>query len=114
MAGYEIGDTSINVVQRLNALRRARRTWRHPELKHTQTIRVPSHDWFEAKAHKDIISGRIPDDPSRLDVMYLSSTVPDGERLKQLQFDVRFDALYIDPGQDLVVLAALAITPDAA
>lgn len=114
MAGYDNGMASTNITHRLSYIRTQRRAWKHPALKRMKSIPVPSHDWFEARSHKDVISGRIPDDCSRLDVLYLSTSVRDEDRLKQLQFDIRFDAVYIDPGQDLVVLASLALSPDAA
>ena len=113
MAGYDSGTTSTNVVDRLKYARRQRRIWRHPTLKRVKSIPVPSHDWFEARAHKDVISGRVPNDYSRLDVLYLSDSIGEEQRLKHLYFDVKFDAVYIDPGQDLVVLASLALAPDA-
>ena len=114
MAGYSDGHTSASVTDRLNYVRRQREIWRRPVLKQTKVIPVPSQAWFEAKSHKDVISGRVHGDSHRLDVVYLSTSVDDEDRLKQLQFDVRFDAVYIDPGQDLIVLASLALAPDSA
>lgn len=113
MAGYDDGTASTIMTERLNYVRRQRQTWRHPALKRVKSISVPSRDWLEARVHKDVISGRIPNDHSRLDVLYLSTSVADGERLRHLHFDVQIDAVYIDPGQDLVVLASLALAPDA-
>lgn len=114
MAGYSDGLTSASVTDRLKCVRRQRAIWRRPVLRQAKFIPVPSQAWFEAKSHKDVISGRVPGDPHRLDVMYLSTSVDDKDRLKQLHFDVWFDAVYIDPGQDLIVLVSLALALDSA
>lgn len=116
MVGYNDGLASASVTDRLNYVRLQRKIWRHPVLERTVSIPVPSQAWFEAKSHKDVISGRGPGDHNshQLDVMYLSTSVADDDRLKRLHFDVWFDALYIDPGQDLIVLVSLALAPDAA
>lgn len=114
MAGYEDGATSTHTLDRIRAIRRNRKAWLRPVLRHLKRVVVPSKDWIESRSHKDVIAGRVPDDHSRLDVVYLSSSIPDSERYRQLRFDITFDALHIEPGQDLVVLASLALTPDAA
>jgi hypothetical protein len=114
MSGYEDGSSSTHTLDRLRAIRANRRAWQNPSMKHIKRISIPSQDWLESRSHKDVISGRVPDDHSRLDIVYLSSSTPDNERYQELHFDVKFDALYIDPGQDLIVLASLALTPDAA
>ncbi|KIP02269.1 hypothetical protein PHLGIDRAFT_304505 [Phlebiopsis gigantea 11061_1 CR5-6] len=114
MAGYSDGLTSASVTDRLKCVRRQRAIWRRPVLRQAKFIPVPSQAWFEAKSHKDVISGRVPGDPHRLDVVYLSTSVDDKDRLKELHFDVWFDAVYIDPGQDLIVLVSLALALDSA
>lgn len=114
MAGYGDGSSSNNVVLRLAAIRRERRAWRNLSLKHVMTIPIPSQDWIEARSHKDVISGRIPDHPKQLEFVYLGRGISDQDRIRRVEFDIRFDAHYIDPGQDLVVLASLTQTLDAA
>ena len=113
MAGYEDGSAPPNTTDRLKAIRKARRIWKSPKLKHLKHIPIPSQDWIESRSHKDVISGRVPDDHHRLDVVYLSSATPEQDRFQRLRFDVKFDALYVEPGLDLVVLASLALAPDA-
>ena len=114
MAGYVDGGSSKGIVSRLNSIRAERRAWRNPFLKRMRTITIPSQDWIEARSHKDIISGRTPDQPEQLDIVNLSSEVSERDRIAHIQFDVKLDAHYIDPGQDLVVLASLTQTLDAA
>lgn len=114
MAGCEDASPPGNIVSRLAAIRRERHAWKDLHLKYVKTIPVTSQDWIEARSHKDIISGRVPDRPKQLDILYLGGTLTEEERLRHVQFDVKFEAHYIDPGQDLVVLASLSQTLDAA
>lgn len=115
MAGYEDGSSSSNnVISRLAAIRRERCAWKYLYLRHVKAITIPSQEWIEARSHKDVISGRVPDLPKQLDLVYLGSGISDQDRIKHVEFDTRFDAHYIDPGQDLVVLASLTQTLDAA
>ncbi|EKM50616.1 uncharacterized protein PHACADRAFT_188161 [Phanerochaete carnosa HHB-10118-sp] len=114
MAGYEDGSSSSNVISRLAAIRRERYAWRHLFLKYVKTITIPSQEWIEARSHKDVISGRVPDLPKQLELVYLGRGISDQDRIKHIEFGTRFDVHYIDPGQDLVVLASLSQTLDAA
>ncbi|GJE98558.1 F-box protein [Phanerochaete sordida] len=114
MIGYEDGSANSSLLSRLASIQRERRAWKDLSLKHVQSISVPSQDWIEARSHKDVISGRIPDHPGQLDLMYLGSSFPEHERVRRIEFDTRFDAHYIDPGQDLVILASLTQPLDAA
>ena len=114
MAGCEDASPPGNIVSRLGAIRRERHTWKDLRLKHVKTIPVASQDWIEARSHKDIISGRVPDRPKQLDILHLGGTLADEERRRHIEFDVKFEAHYIDPGQDLIVLASLSQTLDAA
>lgn len=113
MAGYKNGSSSYNVVHRLDTLQQERRIWRYPQPKHARSFVIPSEDWFDARCYKDVVCGRVPDNRSRLDIFHLSTTVPEDKRVQRLYLDIAFDAVYIDPGQDLLILTASARVPDA-
>ena len=102
----------MNVVQRLATLRRIQRSWRSPRPRFQRSLNIPSKDWIEARWFKDVLVGRRPGTIRQLDVFYLSSATRDEERSRTLLFDVDFDAAYVDPGQDLVILTRSAFGPN--